>query len=194
MLLSHCNMINHLLAGPSSCRSLRWFSSSSSGNEVNNYSAGLLEKLRYSICWYVNNKWLLFKFLLFFILRPPFPCCWVMDFLKYGSVQRYFCSVTLNIKNSLVSIIIAWSIYFLIPVSLKSPPPLPSSPVMLAVPAAGGRRSWIWCTPSPSIFLASLPPLLGREGGEKEGDVVLVQLQAGGQSTFFAAHDTHSLV
>lgn len=116
----------------------------------------------------MNNKWLLFKFLLFFILRPPFPCCWVMDFLKYGSVQRYFCSVTLNIKNSLVSIIIAWSIYFLIPVSLKSPPPLPSSPVMLAVPAAGGRRSWIWCTLSPSIFLASLPPLLGREGGRRK--------------------------
>ena len=35
---------------------------------------------------------------------------------------------------------------------------------------------------------------VGAGRREKEGDDVLVQLRAGGQSTFFVAHDTHSLV
>lgn len=126
-----------------------------------------------------------------------------MGFLKHGSIQLCFCSVTLNINNSLISIIISWSIYFFIPISSNSPPPLLSSPVMLAVPEAWARRGLMWLSLSPSNFPASLPLLLVQKRWRRKailsspnygGGIVLTPQLVGGLSAFFVVHDTHSLV
>lgn len=111
-----------------------------------------------------------------------------MGFLKHGSIQLYFCSVTFNFcYYSLVHL-------FFHSYLIKFSSSFALQPSHACRPSSLGRKELNVVPAQPFPLPRPSASAIGVGRREKEGDVVLTQLLVGGLSPFFTAHDNHSLV